>query len=116
MTASNEAGSNVYYARPDSQDEINSLDLDLKAVSGEDAGFSIFQHPILIGLNTWHADASELSDAVEASGVVLAGHGQTFIDVNFTTWASVPPTTLALEGAFRVDTFPKVLTWISTCG
>lgn len=68
------------------------------------------------GLRTWHADASELSDAVEASGIVLAGHGQTFIDVNFTTWASVTPTTLALKGALRVDTFPKMLTWISACG
>lgn len=65
---------------------------------------------------TWHADASELSDAVEASGIVLAGHGQTFIDVNFTTWASITSTTLALEGALRVDTFPKMLTWIGTCG
>lgn len=67
------------------------------------------------GLNTWHADASKLSDPVEASGIILAGHGQTFIDVNFTTWASITPTTLALEGAFRVDTFPKMLTWIGTC-
>lgn len=68
------------------------------------------------GPNTWHADASELSDAVEAGGVVLAGHGQTFVDVDFTTWASVTPTTLALEGALRVHTFPKVLAWIGTCG
>lgn len=68
------------------------------------------------GLRTWHADASELPDTVEASGIVLAGHGQTFIDVNFATRASITPTALALKGALRVDTFPKMLTWISTCG
>lgn len=28
-----------------------------------------------IGLNTWHADAGELSNAVQASGIILAGHG-----------------------------------------
>lgn len=68
------------------------------------------------GPNTWHADASELSDAVEAGGVVLAGHGQTLVDVDLTAWAGVTPTALALEGALRVHTLPKVLAWIGTCG
>lgn len=70
----------------------------------------------LKSFDTWHADASELSDAVEASGIVLAGHGQTFIDVNFAAWAGVTPTALALEGALRVDALPKMFAWIGTCG
>lgn len=62
----------------------------------------------------WHADAGELSDAVQASGIILAGHGQAFIDVNLTTWTGVSPTTLTLEGALRVHTFPKMLTGVRT--
>lgn len=69
----------------------------------------------LIGLNTWHADAGELSDAVQASGIILAGHGNAFIDVNLTTWASISPTALTLEGTLCVHTFPKMLTWVGPC-
>lgn len=70
----------------------------------------------LTSLNTWHADTGELSDAVQACGVILAGHGKTFVDVNLTTWASISPTTLTLEGALCVHTFPKMLTWVGTFG
>ncbi len=70
----------------------------------------------LTGLNTWHADAGELSDAVQASGIILAGHGKAFVDVNLTTWAGISPTALTLEGALCVHTFPKMLTWVGTCG
>lgn len=68
------------------------------------------------GQNTWHADAGELSDAVKASCIIQAGHGQAFVDVNLTTRAGVSPTTLTLEGALCVHTFPKMLTWVGTCG
>lgn len=70
----------------------------------------------ITGVNTWHADAGELSDAVQASGIILAGHGQAFIDVNLTTRASISPAALTLEGAFCVHTFPEMLTWVGTCG
>lgn len=69
-----------------------------------------------LGLNTWHADAGELSNAVQASGIILAGHGQAFINVNLTTRASISPAALTLEGALCVHTFPKMLTWVGTCG
>jgi len=68
------------------------------------------------GLCTWHTDAGELSNAVQASGVVLAGHGQAFVDVNLTSRAGISPAALTLEGALCVHTFTKMLTWIGTCG
>lgn len=67
-------------------------------------------------MNTWHADAGKLSDAVQASGIILAGHGQAFIDVNLTTRPSISPAALTLEGAFCVHTLPEMLTWVGTCG
>lgn len=69
----------------------------------------------LTTLNTWHADTGELSDAVQASGIILAGHGQALIDVNLTTWTSISPTALTLEGALCVHTFSKMLTRVGTC-
>lgn len=63
---------------------------------------------------TWHTDAGELSNAVQASGVVLAGHGQAFVDVNLTSRAGISPAALTLEGAFCVHTFTKMLTWVGT--
>lgn len=63
---------------------------------------------------TWHTDAGELSNAVQASGVVLAGHGQAFVDVNLTSRAGISPAALTLEGALCVHTFTKMLTWIGT--
>lgn len=70
----------------------------------------------MTALNTWHADAGELSNAVQASGVILAGHGQAFVYVNFTSWSGISPTTLTLKGALCVHTFSKMLTWVGTCG
>lgn len=70
----------------------------------------------LTGLNTWHADASELSDAIQASGIILTGHGQALIDIDLTTWAGISPATLTLEGSLCVHAFPKMLTWVGTCG
>ena len=65
---------------------------------------------------TWHANAGELSNAVKASGIILTRHGQAFIDVDFTTWASISPAALTLEGALCIHAFPKMLTRVGTCG
>lgn len=66
--------------------------------------------------HTWHAYTGELSNAVQASGVILAGHGQAFVYVDLTAWTFISPTTLTLERALCVHTFPKMLTWVGTCG
>ena len=58
---------------------------------------------------TWHADAGELSDAVQAGGVVLAGHGEALVDVDLAAGAGVAPAALALEGSLGVDALPEVL-------
>lgn len=70
----------------------------------------------LLGLNTWHTDAGELSNAVQASGIVLAGHGQAFVDVNLASRACISPAALTLEGALCVHAFAKMLTWVGTFG
>lgn len=70
----------------------------------------------LTGLNTWHTDAGELSNSVQASGIILARHRQAFVDVNLTAWSGISPTTLTLEGSLCVHTLPKMLTWVGTCG
>lgn len=66
--------------------------------------------------HTWHADACELPDAVQAGGVVLAGHGQALVDVDLTARPGVSSATLTLEGALCVHTLPKVLTGVGTLG
>lgn len=64
--------------------------------------------------HTGHADTGELSDAVEAGGVILAGHGQTLVDVNLTARAGVATATLALERSLCIHTLSKVLAWVGT--
>lgn len=62
----------------------------------------------------WHADAGELANAIQASGIILAGHGQALVDVNLATRASVSPTALTLEGALCVHTLAKMLARVGT--
>lgn len=64
---------------------------------------------------TWHADACKLSNTIKAGGIILARHGEAFIDVCLTAWTCITTSTLALEGALRVHTFAKMFTWISSC-
>ena len=66
-------------------------------------------------LITWHADTGELSNAVQAGGIILAGHGKAFIDVNLTAWSSISTTALTLEGALGVHALPEMLTWVCAC-
>lgn len=66
--------------------------------------------------NTWHADAGELPDAVQAGGVILARHGQALVDVDLAPRAGVAPAALALEGALGVHALSKMLTRVGACG
>lgn len=68
-----------------------------------------------VPVNTWHADAGELSDAVQAGGVILARHGQTLVDVDLAARAGVASAALALEGALGVHALSKVLARVGTC-
>lgn len=65
--------------------------------------------------HTRHADTGELADAVEAGGIVLAGHGQALVDVNLAARAGITTATLALEWSFCIHTLSKVLAWVGTC-
>lgn len=61
-----------------------------------------------VDARTWHADAVEAADLVQAGGIVMAGIGHAFVDVHLTTGSFVALQTLTLEGAFRVDTAATV--------
>lgn len=71
-------------------------------------------HMIKVSKCTWHADTGELADAVEAGGIVLAGHGQALVDVNLTARPGIAAATLALERSLCIHTLSKVLTWVGT--
>ena len=66
---------------------------------------------------TWHADAVEASDLVEAGGVVVAGIGHALVDVHLAARALVTLETLALEGALGVQATAAVLAGVGamTC-
>lgn len=65
---------------------------------------------------TWHADAVEVSDLVQAGGLVPARVGRALIDVQLTARSHVAPLALALERALGVDALAGVLTWVGTWG
>lgn len=56
----------------------------------------------------------EAADLIQAGGIIVARVRHAFIDVHLTTGSFIPLQTLALEGAFRVDTATTVFTWIGT--
>lgn len=64
---------------------------------------------------TWHADAAEASNLVQAGRVVLAGAGHALVHIQLTARPGVALQTLALEGAPGVDALAPVLTRIGTC-
>ena len=68
------------------------------------------------GVVTGHADAGELPDAVQAGGVVLAGHGEALVDVDLAAGAGVAAAALALEGPLCVHALPEVLAGVGTWG
>lgn len=66
-----------------------------------------------MGPSTWHAQACEAPNLIQAGGIVLAGVGMALVDVHLTARPRVALQTLAVEGAVRVHTFPCVLTGIA---
>lgn len=66
-----------------------------------------------MGPSTWHAQACEAPDLIQAGGVVLAGVGMALVDVHLTARPRVALQTLAVEGAVCVHTFPCMLTRIA---
>lgn len=65
-------------------------------------------------VHTWHTDAVEAADLIQAGGIIVARVRHAFIDVHLTTGSFIPLQTLALERTFCVDTATTVLTWIGT--
>ena len=66
------------------------------------------------GSLTWHADAVEAPDLVQAGGVVVAGIGHTLIDVHLAARSFVTLETLTLEGALCVQAPASMLTRVGT--
>lgn len=67
-------------------------------------------------LVSWHADAVEASDLVQAGGIVVAGVRHALIDVHLTARALISLETLALERTFGVEAAPAMLTGVGTEG
>lgn len=67
---------------------------------------------VQVHAHTWHTDAVEAADLIQAGGIVVARVRHAFIDVHLTSGSFIPLQTLALERAFCVDTATTVLTWI----
>lgn len=71
-------------------------------------------NPVQVDARTWHTDAVEAANLVQAGGIIMARIRHAFIDVHLTTGSFIPLQTLALERAFSVDTATTVFTWIGT--
>lgn len=65
-------------------------------------------------LISWHTDAMEPSNLIQACGVIKARIGHAFIDVHLAARAFIPLETLALEGAFGVKAATTMLTGVGT--
>lgn len=63
---------------------------------------------------TWHADAVESSNLVQACGIVLTGVGHALVDIHLAPRALITLETLALERAFSVQAAPTVLARVGT--
>lgn len=59
----------------------------------------------------WHADATEHSSQVQTRSLIVAGIGQTFVDVGFTSRARVPHNTITLKCPGCVHTGSSMFTW-----
>lgn len=62
---------------------------------------------------TWHAEACEPSNLVQAGGIILARIRMALIDVHLTAGACVTLQTLTVEGAFCIHTFSSMFTRIT---
>lgn len=69
---------------------------------------------VQVHARTWHTDAVETTNLVQAGGIIMARIRHAFIDVHLTTGSFIPLQTLALERAFSVDTPTAVFAWIGT--
>ncbi len=67
---------------------------------------------VCVCVSTWHTDAGVISYLVQASGVILAGVGATFIDVLLTAWTGVTWCAVTGKRALCVLTRTTVLTWV----
>lgn len=70
---------------------------------------------LLDGACTWHADAFEASNLVQAGGIVLARVGHALVDIEFTAGTHIACGAFALKRALGVNALPSVLTRVGTC-
>lgn len=85
-----------------------------RAVWSPDKGSLCSLNTVQVNARTWHTDAVEAANLVQAGGVIMARIRHALIDVHLTTGSFIPLQALTLERAFSVDTATAVLTWIGT--
>lgn len=64
---------------------------------------------------TWHADALEGSNLVQAGGLVHAGVGHALVDVHLAPRPHVTPLAVTLERTLGVYALPRMLARVGTC-
>lgn len=74
------------------------------------AAWPFLFYPLLIKDLTWHTDAVEPSDLVQAGGIIMARIGHALIHIHLTARSLVSLETLTLEGAFSVKAAATMLT------
>lgn len=67
-------------------------------------------------LISWHADAVEPSNLIQAGGIIMARIRHAFVDVHFATRSFISLKTLTLERAFGVEAAAAMFTGIGTKG
>lgn len=65
-------------------------------------------------MTTWHADAVEPSNLVQAGSIIMARIGHAFIDIHLTARTLVSLETLTLERAFGVEAATAVFTRVGS--
>lgn len=102
------------HSRPCLFDKTHPRNLHTKAIHQNNSNDVLLMQVNGQRTHTWHADAVESTDLVEAGGVVLAGVRLALVDVHLTAWTFITLKTLALERAFSVETPSAMLTWVRT--
>lgn len=69
---------------------------------------------VTVSMTTWHADAVEPSNLVQAGSIIMARIGHAFIDIHLTARTLVSLETLTLERAFGVEAATSVFTRVGS--
>lgn len=91
-------------------DLVNALAIVETRLAGTLICVDVAEHTLI----SWHADAVEPSNLVQAGGIIVARIRHAFVDIHLTTRPFIPLEALALEGALCVEAATAMLTGVGT--